>query len=255
MQTGFALKGWRRVAFLLYGVGGIVVIGAFLILLWLALTTQSARIRTGDIVTLILSAALVGWLGYELLSPFWRLIDLRIIMAPDLLLSFRDQHVQLEAAKNRRTTASTSASYGWCGTRLPAQDAERRSICTTVDESSPGALWESAMNILPNMCTRSTDSPRQASRYDRRSLTTPPRDRFLAQIAATRRLMFNVKECSVDGLERIGTQRSWPSRSAATGRLKHGLNLDANRHHRRKPSGQRRHESERREAVAFSAVR
>lgn len=28
MQTGFALKGWRRVAFLLYGVGGIVVIGA-----------------------------------------------------------------------------------------------------------------------------------------------------------------------------------------------------------------------------------
>ncbi|MDO3525217.1 hypothetical protein, partial [Ralstonia pseudosolanacearum] len=99
IQTGFALKGWRRVAFLLYGVGGILVFGALLILLWLALTTQSARIRTGDIVTLILSAALVGWLGYELLSPFWRLIDLRIIMAPDVLLSFRDQYVQLEAAK------------------------------------------------------------------------------------------------------------------------------------------------------------
>jgi len=99
IQTGFALKGWRRVAFLLYGVGGIVVVGALLILLWLALTTQSARIRTGDIVTLILSAALVGWLGYDLLSPFWRLIDLRIIMAPDVLLSFRDHHVQLEAAK------------------------------------------------------------------------------------------------------------------------------------------------------------
>lgn len=99
IQTGFALKGWRRVAFLLYGVGGIVVVGALLILLWLALTTQSARIRTGDIVTLILSAALVGWLGYDLLSPFWRLIDLRIIMAPDVLLSFRDRHVQLEAAK------------------------------------------------------------------------------------------------------------------------------------------------------------
>ncbi|WP_247539163.1 hypothetical protein [Ralstonia pseudosolanacearum] len=99
IQTGFALKGWRRVAFLLYGVGGIVVIGTLLILLWLALTTQSAKIRTGDIVTLILSAALVGWLGYELLSPFWRLIDLRIIMAPDVLLSFRDQNVQLEAAK------------------------------------------------------------------------------------------------------------------------------------------------------------
>lgn len=99
IQTGFALKGWRRVAFLLYGVGGIVVVGMLLILLWLALTTQSARIRTGDIVTLILSAALVGWLGYELLSPFWRLVDLRIIMAPDVLLSFRDQNVQLEAAK------------------------------------------------------------------------------------------------------------------------------------------------------------
>ncbi|MHA6825706.1 hypothetical protein ACQUJV_05730 [Ralstonia pseudosolanacearum] len=99
MQTGFALKGWRRVAFLLYGVGGIVVFGTLLILLWLALTTQSARIRPGDIVSLILSAALVGWLGYELLSPFWRLVDLRIIMAPDVLLSFREQNVQLEAAK------------------------------------------------------------------------------------------------------------------------------------------------------------
>jgi len=99
IQTGFALKGWRRVAFLLYGVGGIVVVGMLLALLWLALATESARIRTADIVTLVLSAALVGWLGYELLSPFWRLVDLHIIMAPDLLLSFRDQNVQLEAAK------------------------------------------------------------------------------------------------------------------------------------------------------------
>lgn len=99
IRTGFALKGWRRVAFLLYGVGGIVVVGLLLTLLWLALTTQSARIRTGDIVTLILSAAMVGWLGFACLSPFWKLVDLRIIMAPDVLLSFREQNVQLEAVK------------------------------------------------------------------------------------------------------------------------------------------------------------
>lgn len=99
IQTGFALKGWRRVAFLLYGVGGIVLVGALLILLWLVLTTQSARIRTGDIVALILSAAMVGWLGYTLLSPFWKLIDLRIIMAPDPLLSWREQNVQVEAVR------------------------------------------------------------------------------------------------------------------------------------------------------------
>ncbi len=99
IRTGFALKGWRRVAFLLYGVGGVVVVGMLLILLWLALTAQPARIRAGDIVTLLLSAALVGWLGFTCLSPFWRLVDLRIIMAPDVLLSFRERNVQLEAAK------------------------------------------------------------------------------------------------------------------------------------------------------------
>ncbi|MFX5999164.1 hypothetical protein ABTF05_22550, partial [Acinetobacter baumannii] len=81
---------WRRIAFLLYGVGGIVVVGTLLILLWFLLTTQSARIRPGDIVALILSAAVVGWLGFACLSPFWRLVDLRIIMAPDVLLSLRE---------------------------------------------------------------------------------------------------------------------------------------------------------------------
>ncbi|CAG2159412.1 hypothetical protein LMG26411_06685 [Cupriavidus numazuensis] len=99
IRTGFALKGWRRVAFLVYGFGGLAVIGALFVLLWLALTTQSARIPSGDIATLILFAAVVGWLGFAFLSPFWRLIDLRIIMAPDLLLSLRERGVQLEAAK------------------------------------------------------------------------------------------------------------------------------------------------------------
>lgn len=99
IRTGFALRGWRRVAFLVYGIGGLASVGALLVLLWLALTTQSARILTGDIVTLVLFAAIVGWLGFAFLSPFWRLIDLRIIMAPDLLLSLRERGVQLEAAK------------------------------------------------------------------------------------------------------------------------------------------------------------
>ncbi|QQX84422.1 hypothetical protein JJQ59_00050 [Cupriavidus necator] len=99
IQTGFALKGWRRIAFLVYGIGGLAVVGALLVLLWLALTTQSARKLTGDVVTLVLFAAMVGWLGFVFLSPFWRLIDLRIIMAPDLLLSLRERGVQLEAAK------------------------------------------------------------------------------------------------------------------------------------------------------------
>ncbi|WP_211960889.1 hypothetical protein [Cupriavidus plantarum] len=50
---------------------------------------------------LLLLAAMVGWMAISVLRPFWRLIDLRIIMAPDILVSIRERSVQLEAAKEK----------------------------------------------------------------------------------------------------------------------------------------------------------
>ena len=99
VAAGFALKGWRRNLFLAYGLGGLALVGCWLAVLWLIITTQMARLTTGELATLVLLAAMVAWLGYTLLRPFWTLIDRRIIMAPDALVSLRERGVQLEAAK------------------------------------------------------------------------------------------------------------------------------------------------------------
>lgn len=99
VAAGFALKGWRRNLFLAYGLGGLALVGCWLLVLWLIITTQMARLTTGELSTLVLLAAMVAWLGYTFLRPFWTLIDRRIIMAPDALVSLRERGVQLEAAK------------------------------------------------------------------------------------------------------------------------------------------------------------
>lgn len=99
VEAGFALKGWRRKAFLGYGLGGLVIFGIVLAWLWVVLTTGWESLPVGGVATLLLLAAMVGWVAVSLLRPFWRLIDLRIIMAPDILVSFSERGVQLEAAK------------------------------------------------------------------------------------------------------------------------------------------------------------
>ncbi|GAB7549427.1 hypothetical protein CS8_091320 [Cupriavidus sp. 8B] len=107
VKAGFVLKGWRRYLFLGYGLGGLAFVGGFLAFLWLIITTQATRLPSGEIFALLLLAGMVAWSGYALLRPFWRLIDLRIIMAPDALLSLSERGVQLEAAKE--TTANGGA--------------------------------------------------------------------------------------------------------------------------------------------------
>ncbi len=99
VQAGFALKGWRRAVFLTYGLGGMAIFGLVLAGLWVVLTTGWASIPVAGIGSLLMLGSLVGWLGYSLLRPFWRLIDWRIIMAPDILVSIRERCVQLEAGK------------------------------------------------------------------------------------------------------------------------------------------------------------
>lgn len=101
VEAGFALRGWRRNLFLAYGLGGMAIIGCILLVLWVIVTTQAARLPSGQLFTLLLLAGLVGWLGYTLFRPFWTLIDRRIIMAPDALVSLRERGVQLEASKEK----------------------------------------------------------------------------------------------------------------------------------------------------------
>ncbi|WP_454737173.1 hypothetical protein [Cupriavidus necator] len=99
VKAGFALKGWRRFLFLGYGLGGLAIISLLLVLLWLTIATRATQLPGSELFTLLLLAGMVTWAGYTLLRPFWRLIDLRIIMAPDALVSLRERGVQIEAAK------------------------------------------------------------------------------------------------------------------------------------------------------------
>lgn len=97
--TGFALHGWRKIAFIIYGVGGVAVVAAYLVLLWLQLWTHVFKLPIAEILTVLAAAGLVSWIGYACLRPFWKLLDMRIIMAPEPLLSLRERGVQLEAAR------------------------------------------------------------------------------------------------------------------------------------------------------------
>ena len=76
-------------------------------------TTENPAFReklpTGDVVTLILFAA-ARWLGFAFPSPFWKLIDLRIIIAPHLRPSLRGRGVQLEAGKKKNLAATGNTS-------------------------------------------------------------------------------------------------------------------------------------------------
>ncbi|MEM5276408.1 hypothetical protein VSR17_15365 [Cupriavidus taiwanensis] len=99
VHAGFALKGWRRAAFVTYGLGGMAAVGVVLAGLWVVVTTGWSSIPVAGIASLIMLGAMVGGIGYALLRPFWRLIDWRIIMAPDILVAIRERCVQLEAGK------------------------------------------------------------------------------------------------------------------------------------------------------------
>lgn len=107
IATGFKLQGWRRAAFIGYGIGGIAVVGCASLLLWSVLATYFAALSYRDIAALVILSGLVAWAGYVVLRPFWRLIELRIIMAPDALLSIRERGVQLEAAKEAAEDGSS----------------------------------------------------------------------------------------------------------------------------------------------------
>jgi len=134
VKAGFALKGWRRYLFLGYGLGGLAFVGCILALLWTIITTQATRLPSSELFTLLLLAGMVTWIGHTFLRPFWRLIDLRIIMAPDALLSLRERGVQLEATKETTADGGSlrvirlvrySARCPICGEDVHLQDGRK----------------------------------------------------------------------------------------------------------------------------------
>ena len=100
-RKGFPLKGWRRTAFIAFGVAVLLAVGGVLLLTWIALNNPRVSSSARDVAVWMLFAMMMSWIGYSILRPFSDLADLRLIMAPDVMVGFTELNVQLELARER----------------------------------------------------------------------------------------------------------------------------------------------------------
>ena len=103
----FHLTGWRRILFLTPAILMLIVaLGVFLVV-WLTLSRQQA-IPANRILVLVATAAAAGYFAWIMVSGVGRLGDKRIIMAPDILIGFREYGVQLELTRINSTPGAAS---------------------------------------------------------------------------------------------------------------------------------------------------
>lgn len=128
----FHLTGWRRVLFLTPAVLMLLsALGVFLIV-WLTLSQQSA-LSTNRILVLVATAVMFGFIAWRSVTGVGRLGDKRIIMAPDILIGFREYGVQLELTRIDTTPGATSrlglvqyaATCPICGARVQVESGGR----------------------------------------------------------------------------------------------------------------------------------
>ena len=86
LTGGSKLLGWRRWLLIGFGLTILLVVVLFALTTWLLLA-YSSNLTWQLSVTLIFSSLTVAWLGYSLISPLVKLIDWRLIKAPDILVS------------------------------------------------------------------------------------------------------------------------------------------------------------------------
>lgn len=101
LRTGFVLTGWRRASFIGFGATVIVSVGTALVWTWVGIARSWSSPQIGGVVLLLLFGAMAAWLGISILRPISNLIDRRIIVSPDALVSFRELNVQLELSRER----------------------------------------------------------------------------------------------------------------------------------------------------------
>lgn len=95
LASGYSLEGWRRWLLIGFGLILILIVGTVLLLTILMLAYASnLTLQAG--ASWIITVALIVWISYSLISPLSQLLNWRIICAPDLLVSFKEQNVLLE---------------------------------------------------------------------------------------------------------------------------------------------------------------
>jgi hypothetical protein len=128
----FHLTGWRRILFLTPAILMLLVaLGVFLVV-WLSLSHQQA-IPPNRILVLVATAVAAGYFAWRMVSGVGRLGEKRIIMAPDILIGFREYGVQLEltridstpGAASRLGLARYAATCPICGAKVQVESGGR----------------------------------------------------------------------------------------------------------------------------------
>lgn len=107
LSKEFQMTGWRRILFLFPAIFSLLTALLVVLSVWFILD-QQPDLRTGRIITLIAAAALFCLLAWDIGMVVFRLLDKRIIMAPDALLSFREHGVQLELTRTSNIPGAPS---------------------------------------------------------------------------------------------------------------------------------------------------
>ncbi|MHB1054177.1 MAG: hypothetical protein ACYCZT_14090 [Thiobacillus sp.] len=103
----FHLTGWRRILFLTPAILMLLVALAVFLIVWLTLSQQQA-IPPNRMLVLVVTAVAAGYFAWRMVSGVGRLGDKRIIMAPDILIGFREYGVQLELTRINSTPGAAS---------------------------------------------------------------------------------------------------------------------------------------------------
>lgn len=128
----FHLTGWRRVLFLTPAILMLIAaLGVFLIV-WFTLSQHQA-IPPSRMLVLVATVAAAGYFAWRMVSGVGRLGDKRAIMAPDILIGFREYGVQLELTRIDSTPGAASrlglvryaATCPICGAKVQVENGGR----------------------------------------------------------------------------------------------------------------------------------
>lgn len=103
LTGGYRLLGWRRWLLIGFGLATFLIVILFALTTWLLLA-YSSNLTLQLSLTLIFSSLIVAWLGYSLISPLVKLIDWRLIKAPEILVSINEQNVLVELVKEKQAS-------------------------------------------------------------------------------------------------------------------------------------------------------
>lgn len=106
LKAGYKLQGWRRWLFGLYGVFIFLFGGASVFVAYLALAYT--KMSVVELAKMFIAVGAICWSCWMSLRPFLRLIDWRIIMAPEHFIAYKEDSAQIELFRHPNGDGKTT---------------------------------------------------------------------------------------------------------------------------------------------------